>query len=175
MLKMKKTLNEAELEAVINRLCETNSEERQRLLRYASKLPERLLVRAFTAGTEFYFTRQGAESCGRGLLQYCGFLRDVKRLHYADTKAMKNKTSVENLPTIEEIQRARRAQAANKRKLSSKSRLLQQYIGEIIAMKNDGFSLRDIVDWLKVNKKFEISVEYLRKEILKYAKGNQEM
>ncbi|RNC70139.1 MAG: hypothetical protein ED859_06660 [Desulfuromonadales bacterium] len=172
---MKNTLNEAELEAVIDRLFEADSAERQRLLRYAAKLPERLLVRAFTAGTEFYFARQGAESCGRGLLQYCGFLRDVKRLHYADSKAMKNKSSVENLPTIEEIQRARRAQAVHQRKSKSKSTRLQQHIGEIITMQQEGYSLRNIVAWLDVNKKFKISVEYLRKEILKYAKRKQEM
>jgi hypothetical protein len=154
------------IDAILNKITNTDQNERSRLIRYSATIPEQTRVRAFQQAVNSLYSSRNREyqHLGKTALLYCGLISALKKIRSADTKGMKRKGSKKIVRTIEELRRDRMDVLRKRKNSRSNKRLrLAKYLGVIWEARNNGYSLQMICDWLLETQQIKVSREYLRK------------
>ncbi|WP_026843301.1 hypothetical protein [Citrifermentans bremense] len=147
----------------IDRLTATTASQRATLLKYTAKLTDELVIKAFRKADNFYYdTRNSHKKLNRVMLQYCGFVRAIKEYRHLDTVAIHRKC--DDVASIEEVHEARSKAAMLQRAKPRKSAGLDLYLPDLVKFKESGYSLRDMVDYLK-QRNITVSHETIRRKL----------
>ena len=157
-------VNYLDLMTKVNQLTATDPKERLSLLRYAANhLNDYLVVKAVKEGDEFFYQKKAEHrNVGRSVLIFSGLIIALKKYRYADQKARHRKCSEEHIVSMEDLHEGRRVAAIRRRSKSSKKNLLLEHLPDLIRFQREGFSLRDMVEYLKL-KDINVSRETIRR------------
>jgi hypothetical protein len=149
-------------EQLLDTLTGTDKKGRDRLLKYAAKLPDRLVARAMSRAVDFYYNEgRDHRGQGQGVVMLTGFLNALRGYHMADVSGMRRKGSKQHIDTLNELELARE-EVVKKQRSPVTSQLLP-HIEEIKTEKSKGSTLREIAAWLFKIHKIKVSHETVRK------------
>lgn len=156
----------------IDRITATTPANRSLLLKYAGTLGDELVIKAIKQGEAFFYEkRYHHKQLSRPILQYCGLIRAIKKYQYADRVAIHRKC--DDVDSIEEVHLARSKAAMLKRATPRKSCGLDMHLSELAQFQKDGYSLRDMVTYLK-QRNITVSHETIRRKLNEIRNNQQD-
>ncbi|GFO65898.1 hypothetical protein M1B72_02710 [Geomonas paludis] len=158
------------VQALIDKITNTDEAQRKRLLKYAANLPDASRRKAMASAVDFnYKAKSEFPEVGKVTLIYCGFIMGLKDYHYSEHTASNRKNSAEYADLAEEILEERIMKVPKKRKESSIKYKVKAHIGEIHTARKKSISFRDITVYLNTVCKIRVTAEYVRRIYAEYS------
>lgn len=148
----------------INAITKTNEATRDKLFRYAGKLPDSSRQKAMVAALDFFYSSKAKyPDLGKPAMIYFGYIIALKDFHFASHIAMKRKNSSDYADMADDLFGQKIVSTIKQKKSRMLKNKITPHLGEIFTARRNGVSFADIANFFILNYKIQISAEYIRR------------
>lgn len=151
------------MDDLLNQITGLTASQRKKLHSWVASLPEEMILKIFQNGVKISFQlKDELPNIAGKISKYCAFILSARKAGWDSLKGKGYRVAGEK--QFEDFSYLRKSKAADLNRKGRKPNLKKKilaYWGEIVELKKDGKSYRDIVDYLKINRKIKTSPSYL--------------